>query len=134
MIEGLDYTVYTCKDGRQRVYIKESKKVISYPRFLMEQFLGHELLPEEDVHHIDGNPLNNELDNLQIIMHGEHQRQHMPSKYHDKIAVCVYCGKEFLWTAKQQQVYYRNRYRRQSGPFCSKSCIGKYRREKQLVS
>ena len=45
------------KDGRSRVVIvddngKHTSK--SYPRFLVEQNLGRELLPNEDVHHKDG--------------------------------------------------------------------------------
>ena len=31
----------------------------------MEEKLGRKLLPNEQVHHIDENPLNNNLDNLE---------------------------------------------------------------------
>lgn len=37
------YKAYACKDVRVRVYNKDSKKVTSYPRFLMEQALGRPL-------------------------------------------------------------------------------------------
>ena len=42
-----DISVYTCKDGRTRAYIKETKKVVSYPRLIMEEKLGRELSPDE---------------------------------------------------------------------------------------
>ena len=132
-----DHKIYTCKDGRLRVYLKESKRVISYPRFLMEQKLGRELKPNEQIHHIDGDPLNNNLDNLEIRLLGDHQREHNPSKYRDKIVSCEWCGKEFIWTAKQQRNFYINKRRRHSdndNPFCSKKCVGAYGRHIQSNS
>lgn len=126
--------VYACKDGRERVYIKETKKVMSYPKYLMEQNLGRPLLPNEEIHHKDGNPLNNDLLNLEVRIHGEHQASHS-IKYHDSTAVCGWCGKEFLWTAKKQRKFYGNR-RYDSTysktPFCSRQCSGHYGRQKQL--
>lgn len=127
----MNYTVYVCKDNRTRVYLHDSKQVISYPRFLMEQKLGRTLLADEQVHHIDGNPLNNNLDNLEIKLIGEHQREHNPRKYFDRLAVCQWCGNEFYWTAAQQSRFYRNKNRRQAkhktaNPFCSKKCVGEY--------
>ena len=64
--------IYTCSDGRIRVYDPETKKVRSYPRYVMEQHIGRSLSSNEDVHHIDENPLNNDISNLKIIAHGEH--------------------------------------------------------------
>ena len=42
-------------------------------RYVMEQFLGQRLAPNERVHHIDGNRLNNALENLAIV---SSQREH----------------------------------------------------------
>lgn len=64
--------IYLCKDGRIRIYDKETKKVLSYPKYLMEHYLGRPLKIDEEVHHKDGNPLNNDLSNLEIRHHGEH--------------------------------------------------------------
>lgn len=86
-----DVTIYTNKDGRTRVYLKDKKKVISYPRFIMEKELGRSLQDKEEIHHIDGNPLNNEISNLEIRVHGEHQREHS-TKYFDKSMICPNCG------------------------------------------
>lgn len=120
-----DVSVYTCKDGRTRAYIKETKKVVSYPRLLMEEKLGRKLNPDEQIHHIDENPLNNDINNLEIMKIGEHQRKHAPLKYFDKLTTCVWCGKEMIWTAKQQRDHHGN-CPSIDKPFCSKSCIGKY--------
>lgn len=36
-------------------------------RLVMEEYLGRKLKPEEVVHHIDGDRLNNNIDNLQLF-------------------------------------------------------------------
>lgn len=120
--------VYKCKDGRYRVYLKDTKQVISYPRYIMEQALGRKLYDNEQVHHKDENPANNNIDNLEIKMLGEHQRQHS-KKYFNKIIACKWCDTPFLWTAKQQRDFYGNQKRRglsDKNPFCSKKCVGQY--------
>lgn len=43
-------------------------------RYLMEQKVGRKLLRSEHVHHIDGNGLNNNLDNLMLLSAGEHSK------------------------------------------------------------
>lgn len=45
-------------------------------RYVMEQRIGRELLPEETVHHISGNRLDNRLENLELFSsnHGPGQR------------------------------------------------------------
>ena len=127
-----DITIYTNRDGRTRAYIKGTKKVVSYPRLLLEEKLGRPLDPKEQVHHVDGNPLNNNADNLEVIMIGEHQKHHS-TKYFDTEAVCGWCGKRFIWTAVQQRRHVGNMgERKESPPFCSKSCSGSYGRRKQL--
>ena len=42
----------------------------------MELHIGRRLHPGECVHHIDGNRLNNDLANLQLMDHGEHSSLH----------------------------------------------------------
>lgn len=127
--------VFKAKDNRLRMsIIREdgSKTSKSYPRVIMEEYLGRELLPDEDVHHIDGDVMNNSVDNLQIIKHGEHQRLHM-KQYFDKQAICQVCGKQFLWTAKRQSNYYRDLRRNKKRIIsCSKNCSSYVGRMTQL--
>ena len=124
-----DVNVYTNLDGRTRAYIKETKKVVSYPRLLLEEKIGRPLEKNEQVHHIDGDPLNNDVSNLEIKRLGEHQRDHNV-KYFDKEVECAWCGKKFIWKAIQQRTHRGNC--KDSKPFCSKSCCGSYGRYKQL--
>lgn len=132
-----DITVYVCKDGRTRAYVKSTKKVVSYPKLLMENINGRKLRVDEEVHHIDGNPLNNEPSNLEIRIRGEHQKTHA-TKYNDIEVSCAWCGKTFVWTGLQQRRHYSNYSRINhpkdmlGKPFCSKRCIGEYGRKVQI--
>lgn len=138
-VNDLDVNIYHCNDGRVRVYLKDSHKVMSYPKYIMEKHLGRELKDNEQVHHKDGNPLNNNINNLDVVTFEEHLDIHANQnrKYYDRTMVCPWCKKEFTWTAKQQSYFNRNikrgRYKNSlKEPFCSKSCAGKYGREIQL--
>lgn len=129
----MDDSIYHGKDGRLRVYVRETKKTISYPKYLMQKELGRDLSPNEEVHHVDKNPLNNDVANLKVMSKGEHARDHM-TKFFDTVTVCGWCGREFLWTGRQQQMFYsnrRNHERTAEKPFCSRSCSGSYGRKIQ---
>ena len=45
-------------------------------RLIMEDHLGRKLTSDEIVHHIDGNKLNNNINNLKVMTRGEHSRLH----------------------------------------------------------
>ena len=120
--------VYKCKDNRMRMVIVDDDgkhTSVSYPRFLMEQFLGRSLAENEDVHHKDGNPLNNDLNNLELIEHGIHQKEHS-QKYMDTEEKCMICGKPFIMTAHKWSKFFvdirRDRARILT---CSRSCASK---------
>ena len=50
-------------------------------RYLMERKLRRLLRPQEVVHHKNGNPSDNRLDNLELIgSNGEHLRKHLTGK------------------------------------------------------
>lgn len=115
------------KDGRSRIVIvdecgRHTSK--SYPRFLVEQSIGRKLLINEDIHHKDGDVTNNDLTNLEIINHGEHQRLHS-TKFFDTEETCCVCGKKFIYTGKRWQRYYSDLRRgRNRNITCSKRCAG----------
>ncbi len=45
-------------------------------RLLMEEKMGRYLTPEEIVHHVDGNPYNNDIKNLELMSQVEHSKIH----------------------------------------------------------
>lgn len=53
-----------------------------------------------DIHHIDKNPLNNSLDNLVLLSHGDHRSLHQTKIYPPR--QCRVCGKEFIITKAKQ--------------------------------
>jgi len=123
--------VYKCEtDGRWRAYcVDENGKphIVSYPRILMEEKLGRPLEPNEDVHHKDENIDNNDITNLEVQMHGLHQKQHS-TKYVDTVEVCMICGNKFTMKASKWAKLYAdlNRTEKKSRVLtCSKSCAGK---------
>lgn len=65
-----------------------------------------------NLHHMDDNKLNDALENLQLIEHGEHVRHH----HLDRVEVtCLRCGKKFM-TQKGRPKNGRGRY-------CSRFCV-----------
>lgn len=129
-----DISIYECKDGRVRVYLKDTQKVMSYPKYLIEKEYGIKLSDNEQVHHVDENTLNNDINNLEVLTAEEHHIIHAEEnrRYFDKIMICPVCGKEFLWTAEQQKRFNGNikrkerAHRNTTTPYCSKDCAGKY--------
>jgi len=65
--------------------IKINGKWIREHRYIMEKHLGRKLKPNEDVHHINKNKIDNRVENLQIV-----QRNH-----HFGEVECPHCLKKF---------------------------------------
>jgi hypothetical protein len=61
--------------GHHYVYVNRKRK--AYHRLVMENHLCRPLEPWEVVHHIDGNPLNNNIENLQVMSRSEHLVLHL---------------------------------------------------------
>ena len=89
-------------------------------RLVAEQIVGRQLYPQEVVHHIDGNTLNNNVENLQVFAsHSDHTKFHNGIDVYEKdnvwyaienpIIVCKTCGKPFRLVYKDQT-------------FCSRQC------------
>ena len=47
-------------------------KCVRVSRLMMEQHLGRSLKDNEDVHHINGDSLDDRIENLQLMTHSEH--------------------------------------------------------------
>jgi len=57
-------------------------KRIRTNRHIMQLYLGRELGANEVVHHIDGNKLNNSIDNLKLLSSSDHKRLHLKDNLH----------------------------------------------------
>ena len=120
------YGPYTRKDGRQHVvlYDGRTKKTVSYGKWLLESHLGRKFTADETCDHIDGDFTNNDLSNLQVL-----SRRDNILKYNEEHPgeeakyTCPQCGTDFM-----RRIYKvrGNRKQGKAGPFCSKSCAGKY--------
>ena len=114
------YGPYTRKDGRQHVilYSDGVRKTVSYPKFLVENHIGRSLNIDETIDHIDGDFSNNDMNNLRIVGRSEHCSDDVIRRKHIEME-CVECGVTFTGD-------WKHRNRKKAGPFCSKSCSGKY--------
>jgi hypothetical protein len=75
-------------EGGYRYIYADGVKIASH-RHIVEQREGRRLSSNEVVHHVDGNPMNNDPDNLVVLTRAEHQRLHA-------------CRPRRRWTAEEK--------------------------------
>lgn len=115
------YTEYS-NDGSHRSVFEH--------RLRIEAHLGRTLSPHEIVHHINGDPADNRLENLEVMSRAAHTRLHNSKKPLAMVRlVCVLCGHSFDREARRDKF---NRKRGSAGPFCSKTCAGRWGRQQQV--
>jgi len=127
------YGPYKERRGRKIVivvYPDGTRETISYPKYLVEQAIGMKLDRDMGtIDHIDGNFDNNDLSNLKIVPRVEHStldtRRVKFIKYK-----CLMCEKEF---ERSPRLIRDKAKKGKSGPYCSKSCAGRYARLLQLA-
>ena len=88
-------------------------------RVVVENYLGRVLEDWEVVHHKDGNKLNNDISNLEVLSKQEHARIHSSKGRTYITLVCPECGKEFVRELRQA-------YKGNKRCFCSRKCNGKF--------
>ncbi len=119
------YGPYTRVDGRKHVIhyddTTKKKRTQSYPRYIMEQYLGRELESWEQVDHINDDFTDDRIENLQILTQKENITKSAKSAEMLEF-VCPICGTEFSRPAKDYR--YHQVKKGKSGPYCSKSCTG----------
>lgn len=122
------YGPYKRKDGRKHVIhydnVTNKRRTQSYSRYLMEQHLGRELDSWEHVDHINNDPTDDRIENLQLLTQKENnQKSAVGTKWF--FFDCPVCGVE----SKVPYGRYRHNQLVQlkAGPFCSRSCAGKWR-------
>lgn len=65
----------TTLDHGYRILRINGKRIREH-RYVMEQHLGRKLTRKEQIHHINGDKLDNRIENLMVLSNAEHQRLH----------------------------------------------------------
>lgn len=112
------------KNGRNYVIIHKDgiKKSTQYARFLIEQKLGRSLTSEETVDHIDNDFTNDDISNLQVLSLIDNIKKSIVG-IETVTFICPICNEEAIKPANYVK---HNRKLGKAGPFCSRSCAGKY--------
>jgi hypothetical protein len=126
------YGPYAKGDGRKIVIVIDRngvRRTVSYPKWIMECQIGRQLDRDlETIDHIDSDFNNNDLANLRIIPRDEHSaddtRRVEPVKFK-----CAWCNGEF---ERSPRLIRDKAKKNKAGPFCSRTCAGKYSRMLQL--
>jgi len=124
---------YMRKDGRQHIILnnttktkkeKGKLKTISYPKALIEAHFGRRLSPQGTIDHLNKDPLDNRIENLQVLSRSEHAKLDVRRRAPVEVA-CVTCGK--ILEATSSQIHNK------SLVFsCSKRCSGLYGQKVQV--
>ena len=90
-------------------------------RAIMEEYLGRKLTNKEVVHHINGDPRDNRIENLVVLTYSEHSEIHL--RKHPIYKICPNCGKKFKPPIKHRG---RNR-------FCCFECSCQYHAKEKMM-
>lgn len=108
------------------VNFNNTRKTISYARYLMSCHIGRYLSDNEQVDHIDNNPLNDIIENLQILSQIDNIKKSLAHRNISKryeMFICPVCNKKF--SVPYNQVVSKFSKDSNYKPCCSRSCGGK---------
>lgn len=83
----------------------------------------------DKVDHIDGDFRNDDVDNLQVLSTVENcKKYYVDAEKHrlEENFICPVCNTRFILSVKRLFDATQNRKKGKAGPFCGKSCAGKY--------
>lgn len=78
------YRLVQCGNHPKGIAKGNGIKYIREHRLIIEKHLGRYLNSDEVVHHINGNILDNRIENLMLMKTSEHNRLHMNKKWKDR--------------------------------------------------
>jgi|WetSurMetagenome_2_1015567.scaffolds.fasta_scaffold77982_1 hypothetical protein len=119
------YGPYTRKqDGRQHVILWDgtSRRTASYPKWLVEQRSKQLLEDGDTVDHKNRDFTDNHPSNLQVLGRAIHASLDAARAVPLKV-ICAWCGRT---VTQRRSDYNGNRRQGKAGPFCSRTCSGKY--------
>lgn len=123
------YGPYTRPDGRKHVVLTGDngyRRTVSFPKFIKELELSMSL-DGLTVDHLDRDKTNDDLSNLVVRPRSEHIKLDA-TRVKVSPVLCPICGTEFIPSKAQRSKYHSER----AGPFCSRSCAGKYGKSVQM--
>lgn len=114
---------YLCQDGRKRVDVRTPryKRTHQLARVKLEIKLGRKLRSWETVDHIDEDKTNDRYSNLQL-MALKNNAYKSARKLVPKTVRCAECRHKITLTKAQRE----RRSAKKAGPFCSRTCSGRY--------
>ena len=99
-----------------------SNGVIFEHRLVMARHLGRNLEPHELVHHVNGDPADNRIENLRLTTRAKHASEHAPEPAYVDL-VCEMCGVTFRRRRNQVDTKRKNG---QSSFYCGRSCMARH--------
>jgi hypothetical protein len=109
---------------------KKGSTAKQFAKVLLEIKLNKRLEKNDTVDHIDGDVTNDNIENIQLL-----SRENNALKGAIQIKtfkdICKFCGKEFELSKDQIKAFKQKHHKDKAGPFCSRSCSGKYGAELQ---
>ena len=80
-------------------------RFVYYHRHVASLKVGHWLTSEEQVHHVDGNPFNNDPDNLMVVSKSEHGKIEAINRGQELLenSKCSNCGKQLTNSIKKSK-------------------------------
>jgi plasmid replication initiation protein len=123
------YVVFHKKMKRRMACLvsKENRTTISYARYLMSVHLGRKLTKIETVDHIDGDTLNDSLENLQILSNEDNIKKSARGKTMVTLE-CPQCLTSFIRERRQTHLVKGG-----NATYCSRNCCYNKQRKNRLV-